>query len=501
MGLMDIENSKALRGYGGLSGGLLGLGDLLSSLAAGVGDADRGGIGRGFAQGNARMTDRFEQGRERVADRDFREHAGKMAGDEDIGDHERQLWQVVSQPGPAGERMRTLLPSLWNAQARDTRRAGGGLTVPNTRADSDTYAFRNRFATEGVDLASMITTLQDPESELRKAMMTTYAEASDPRLIPERDRFRSWVLHHRNLQNMGGQPVPFDSWGYNPENGGYGAIGVQVPGGGDLHDGDRTAATTSEGEPWYTGPLNAAKGLFGMDGADDLDDTTGSSLEDELEFLMGGGDPGAPIPDQGPMSMESEAPMSSVPMGGLMSTEPVGMSFEPAGLMSMDDNSETNLTTVNTSSSLARNRQARSKAGSDPYGLMSGGRAAVDTIGSLMRAGGRGIDAYANDTEDPGPYGLLRAGRVLERGADWTGIPGALRETEERVAGQRDENAKAFRRHWDATWEPGRTNPPDYSDARRAGLMARQQLMKQLGLGGGPDSFESNHNPLMNYGR
>lgn len=288
MGLEDWiarqDKSKGLKHFGGVGGALMGAGDVFTQMAMAVASQKPGqsvgdAIALGIGRGTEKMQGTFQRTRENREDRDFEGWAEEEAAKHEEGSRVHQFYKMIGA-GRAGERMGKLLPGLYAAEKADAAGGPRSLTLPNVRSDKDTNNFRERFMKSGVGIVDLAVDLQNPESELSKAMLGTYAGAQDPANDPDLMRFRTWVLYNRNLQKAKRGTVDYGEWGYIPEKGEYGPIRIA-----------KDPGDTPQIEPeadLIDQAMNWGKNLLGIGGEeDDAAIKPAMGLEDELAAELG----------------------------------------------------------------------------------------------------------------------------------------------------------------------------------------------------------------------
>lgn len=485
--LGEVENSKYLRGYGGLSGALEGVGGLFSSMAMSLATAPEDmstgeAIGLGLGRGSERMGETFRNARTRKGRDNFRRTAFSNAQKAPDGSREQQFWGLLSEENPGMSPQ--LLQGLWAAQDRDraiaARERAAGMKKPLTNDEIQTnldidvsrqeLARRLRgFGELGEMSASRRQAFKGMlESEGWADLTNTAGTPKQGVEDPEFPRWKS-LAHMNPLLGFDADLLPQ----FDQERGFY--FGADPAAAADPSIARRDTLTRPPGRTATPGTPEAA-------------------LEALRRNREGGG--------QGTNDIAA-GPQTLSPSEGVEFFTPELPEGVPGVNMTESPNSsqEQNMTPAPRGPDLDARERNISGGDVDPYGLFG----MADTLGgaakSLWGAAGRGVDAFVNDEGDVGPYGMYRVGRALGRGAEWTGLPAGYREIERRAAGTRQQTNDFWKDQWKKTWDPKRTPSPNYGGALRTGKDAREQILRDLGVGGGPGSFQSNYNPMGLYGR
>lgn len=134
MGIFDnfsFENAK--KNTGGLRGGLLAAGDSLGVMAQAIGGAPRDmplsqRWGAALGAGSRHLQGSFEVQKDRLRNETYQTDALEQAEALPEGSKERMFWEAV---GSGNKDQVRLLPSLWAAQAEDSKARGGSGPTPS----------------------------------------------------------------------------------------------------------------------------------------------------------------------------------------------------------------------------------------------------------------------------------------------------------------------------------------------------------------------------------
>jgi hypothetical protein len=199
---------------GGVSGGLLALGDMLSVMAASTG-AQHGrpgghwaaALGQSLGQGTLALKEGFTAGRERRDQQRFQNWAGTEAMRSEPGSRREELLQGVAM-GPSARPYLNLLPSLWNADAADSARAiklmklqADSMPKPLTDAEfSNALEASNAFYSSRDSIANLRVKLGQ-NSDLYNAKIAKATQALDGIYDPSHAR-RVQFYNRSILQNV-----------------------------------------------------------------------------------------------------------------------------------------------------------------------------------------------------------------------------------------------------------------------------------------------------------
>ena len=187
MGLYEEMAANLNENTGGLSGGLMAVGDMFSTMAARLGAAHGkpGGhwaasFGEAMGYGNMALKQGFAEGRDRRDQQMFLNWAKSEADKTPDGTRKRELLEAISL-GPRAQPYVSVLPSLWNADNMDRRYAAA-----SAKAGAFKYPTRDQMSSNYETIAKYNAIIPDYLNwemgmDKNKEVMAAYlSEAQDP---------------------------------------------------------------------------------------------------------------------------------------------------------------------------------------------------------------------------------------------------------------------------------------------------------------------------------